>query len=102
MSGAGSALLLTMYGTDQYVYQYETELGPPWKNPDAWMKVSHPFFNADRITTPTLFMGGESDFNVPIAGSEQMYQALKQHRRRHPARRLSRACSTARARRASA
>ena len=22
-------------------------------------------------------MGGEKDFNVPIAGSEQMYQALK-------------------------
>jgi len=24
-----------------------------------------------------LYMGGEKDFNVPIAGSEQMYQALK-------------------------
>lgn len=41
------------------------------------MKVSYPFFKADRITTPTLFMGGEKDFNVPIIGSEQMYQALK-------------------------
>jgi dipeptidyl aminopeptidase/acylaminoacyl peptidase len=77
VSGAGSALQLTMYGTDQYIHQYEQELGVPWKNPDAWMKVSHPFFNADRITTPTLFMGGERDFNVPITGSEQMYQALK-------------------------
>ena len=35
------------------------------------------FFNADKIKTPTLFMGGEKDFNVPIAGGEQMYQALK-------------------------
>jgi len=26
----------------------------------------------DRIKTPTLFMCGEKDFNVPIAGSEQM------------------------------
>jgi dipeptidyl aminopeptidase/acylaminoacyl peptidase len=77
VSGAGSALFHTMYGTDQYVYQYETELGPPWKNPELWAKVSHPFFNADRITTPTMFMGGERDFNVPITGSEQMYQALK-------------------------
>ena len=66
-----------MYGTDQYIVQYDTEMGPPWKNPDVWMKVSYPFFQADRIKTPTLFMGGEKDFNVPIAGAEQMYQALK-------------------------
>jgi dipeptidyl aminopeptidase/acylaminoacyl peptidase len=77
ISGAGSSLQLTMYGMDQYIVQYEQELGVPWKNPDAWMKVSYPFFHADRIKTPTLFMGGEKDFNVPVAGGEQMYQALK-------------------------
>jgi dipeptidyl aminopeptidase/acylaminoacyl peptidase len=77
ISGAGSALQTSMYGVDQYILQYETELGAPWKNPDAWMKVSYPFFKADRIKTPTLFMSGEKDFNVPTAGSEQMYQALK-------------------------
>jgi dipeptidyl aminopeptidase/acylaminoacyl peptidase len=77
ISGAGSALQTSMYGVDQYILQYETELGPPWKNPDAWMKVSYPFFHADRIKTPTLFMVGEKDFNVPSVGSEQMYQALK-------------------------
>ena len=77
ISGAGSSLQLTMYGMDQYIVQYEQELGVPWKNPDAWMKASYPFFHADRIKTPTLFMGGEKDFNVPIAGGEQMYQALK-------------------------
>ncbi|MCC6317529.1 MAG: S9 family peptidase [Gemmatimonadaceae bacterium] len=77
ISGAGSSMQLTMYGTDQYIYQYETELGAPWRNPRAWEKVSYPFFKADRITTPTLFMGGKDDDNVPITGSEQMYQALK-------------------------
>jgi dipeptidyl aminopeptidase/acylaminoacyl peptidase len=77
ISGAGSALQTSMYGVDQYILQYETELGAPWKNPDAWMKVSYPFFHADRIKTPTLFMSGEKDFNVPTSGSEQMYQALK-------------------------
>jgi len=41
------------------------------------MNVSYPFFHADRIHTPTLFMGGDKDFNGPIAGSEQMYQALR-------------------------
>ncbi len=76
-SGAGSALQSTMYGSDQYIYQYEKELGAPWQNPKAWEKVSYPFWHADRIKTPTLFLGGEKDFNVPIAGSEQMYQALK-------------------------
>lgn len=77
VSGAGSSLQTSMYGTDQYTFQYEAELGKPWKNPDAWMKVSYPFFKADRIRTPTLFLCGEKDFNVPIAGSEQMYQALR-------------------------
>ncbi len=28
-------------------------------------------------TTPTLFLGGEKDFNVPITGGEQMYMALR-------------------------
>ena len=77
ISGAGSALQLSMYGSDQYITQYEHELGPPWKNPDVWMKVSYPFFKADRIKTPTLFLCGEKDFNVPLIGSEQMYQALR-------------------------
>ena len=76
-SGAGSANQLLMYGVDQYVLQYEHELGLPWKDPSAWMKVSYPFFHADRIHTPTLFMGGDRDFNVPVAGGEQMYQALR-------------------------
>ena len=77
VSGAGSALQLSMYGHDQYITQYELELGLPWKSQEAWIKVSYPFFHADRIKTPTLFMGGASDFNVPIIGGEQMYQALR-------------------------
>ena len=76
-SGAGSALQLSMYGTDQYVQQYEMELGVPWKNMEKWMKVSYPFLNIEKIKTPTLYMVGESDYNVPAAGSEQMYQALR-------------------------
>ena len=77
VSGAGSANQLSMYGTDQYITQYNMELGTPWTSPEKWMKVSYPFFHADRIKTPTLFMGGQSDFNVPIIGGEQMYQALR-------------------------
>ena len=77
ISGAGSSLQLSLYGTDQYITQYERELGLPWENPDAWIKVSYPFFHADRIRTPTLFLVGQDDFNVPLLGSEQMYQALR-------------------------
>jgi dipeptidyl aminopeptidase/acylaminoacyl peptidase len=77
VSGAGSALQLSMYGVDQYIFQYENELGVPWKSRELWVKISYPFFQADRIKTPTLFLGGEKDFNVPLIGSEQMYQALK-------------------------
>jgi dipeptidyl aminopeptidase/acylaminoacyl peptidase len=77
VSGAGSALQLAMYGTDEYVAQYNLEIGAPWKAQNTWIKISYPFFHADRISTPTLFMGGSSDFNVPIIGGEQMYQALR-------------------------
>jgi len=77
ISGAGSANQISMYGSDEYVVQYNAELGPPWRDPALWMKVSYPFFHADRIRTPTLFMGGDKDFNVPLAGGEQMYQALR-------------------------
>jgi dipeptidyl aminopeptidase/acylaminoacyl peptidase len=77
ISGAGSANQLSMYGSDQYALQYNSEIGPPWKKLDTWMHVSFPFFKADKIVTPTLFICGEKDFNVPIAGGEQMYQALR-------------------------
>ena len=76
-SGAGISNALAGYGTDQYVREYEQELGTPWKNLDAYLKVSFPFLHADRITTPTLFLCGEEDFNVPLINSEQMYQALR-------------------------
>jgi dipeptidyl aminopeptidase/acylaminoacyl peptidase len=79
VSGAGVALVMSLYGVDQYIHQYDNELGQPWKkeNAEKWMRSSYAFYNADKIKTPTLFMGGEKDFNVPIAGGEQMYMALK-------------------------
>jgi len=77
ISGAGSGNQLSTYGTDQYIVEYNAELGAPWRNPALWLKVSYPFFHADRIRTPTLFLGGDKDFNVPVAGGEQMYQALR-------------------------
>jgi dipeptidyl aminopeptidase/acylaminoacyl peptidase len=77
ISGAGLSNAFTGYGTDQYIREYEAELGTPWKNADAYRRVSYPFFNADRIVTPTLFLCGDKDLNVPLINSEQMFQALK-------------------------
>ena len=76
-SGAGTAFTVSFYGTDQYITQYDEEIGPPWKAFDTYIKISYPFLHADRIKTPTLFLGGERDFNVPVQGGQQMYQALR-------------------------
>lgn len=76
ISGASIALISTGFGHDQYQKDYFYELGYPWENKATWEKIS-PFYRIKNITTPTLFMGGDIDWNVPIIGSEQMYQALK-------------------------
>ena len=78
ISGAGVAAPMSFYGVDEYILQYDNELGPPWKNLQLYIKMSYPFLEIDkRIHTPMLFMGGTSDMNVPILGGEQMYQALR-------------------------
>jgi dipeptidyl aminopeptidase/acylaminoacyl peptidase len=76
-SGAGQGNALIGYGTDMYTLEYELELGKPWANLDTWRRVSQPFLRADRISTPTLFLCGQEDWNVPLINSEQMYHALK-------------------------
>ena len=76
-SGASIANAWAGFGTDMYVREYLSELGTPWDDPEAWDRVSYPFKHANRIKTPTLFMVGEHDYNVPLLASEQMYQALR-------------------------
>jgi dipeptidyl aminopeptidase/acylaminoacyl peptidase len=76
-SGAGMSNMFAGYGADHYQREWELELGLPWKNPALWQEMSYPYFHADRIRTPTLFLVGEDDENVPLIGSAQMYQALR-------------------------
>jgi dipeptidyl aminopeptidase/acylaminoacyl peptidase len=76
-SGAGEGNIFALFGVDQYVQQYTQELGTPWKEPELWLRLSEPLLHADRIKTPTLFMGGLADDNVPLIGGQQLYQALK-------------------------
>ncbi len=75
ISGASVGLWTSTYGHDPYQEWFDTELGRPWENRDLWDSVS-PFMEVDKITTPTLFIGGEKDWNQPIIHSEQMYQAM--------------------------
>src|SRR5580704_7985980 len=76
ISGAGSFLYITSWGHDLYSRDWEYELGLPWKNRELWEKLS-PFNRVTKITTPTLVMGGEVDWNVPVINGEQLYQSLR-------------------------
>jgi dipeptidyl aminopeptidase/acylaminoacyl peptidase len=74
-SGAGAAVC----GKDQYIIQDDYAIGARW-DPKEWkrhQKTSYPFLHADRIKTPTLFLGGELDFTVPAQGGQLMYHALR-------------------------
>ena len=77
VSGAGHALIIANYGHDIYQKWYIWELGPPWENRQAYEKVS-PLNQIHKVTTPTIFMCGQKDWNVPVLNSELMYQSLKQ------------------------
>jgi dipeptidyl aminopeptidase/acylaminoacyl peptidase len=76
ITGASEVLYVANYGHDHYQRHWEAELGLPWENREAWERIS-PFNSVERIVTPTLIMGGERDWNVPILNSEQLYQALR-------------------------
>ena len=76
ISGASETLYRSNYGHDHYQLHWEKELGLPWETPENWERIS-PFNDVASVTTPTLWIGGAEDWNVPILGSEQMYQAMK-------------------------
>lgn len=76
ISGAGAAEFTSMWGHDQYVRDYITELGLPWEHREVWDRVA-PFWHVQDIHTPTMFVGGNIDWNVPVLGGEQMYESLK-------------------------
>ena len=76
ISGASEALIVGNYGHDHYQLEYEQELGLPWRNRAAYERLSS-FNDVEKIVTPTLWIGGAEDWNVPILNSEQMYQAMR-------------------------
>lgn len=76
ISGASEVNYLSNYGTDHYQREWEGELGLPWKETERWVRLS-PFFSVEKVTTPTLILCGQEDWNVPLLNSEQLYQALR-------------------------
>jgi len=75
-SGAGHSLIAANYGHDIYQKWYNWELGQPWANRENYDRLS-PFLDVDKVQTPTIFLGGRIDWNVPVLNAELMYQALR-------------------------
>jgi dipeptidyl aminopeptidase/acylaminoacyl peptidase len=75
-AGAGHSFIAANYGHDHYQKWYNWELGPPWENREKYDRLS-PLLQAGRVTTPTLFLGGRDDWNVPILNAELFYQSLR-------------------------
>ncbi|MEQ9561058.1 MAG: S9 family peptidase [Woeseiaceae bacterium] len=75
-SGAGHSHIVANYGHDIYQKWYHWELGEPWENPQGYERMS-PLLRADKVTTPTIFLGGREDWNVPVLSAELFYQMLR-------------------------
>ncbi len=75
-SGAGHSYIVANYGHDIYQKWYNWELGPPWENREKYDRLS-PLLQAGKVTTPTIFLGGREDWNVPLLNAELFYQSLR-------------------------
>ena len=78
-AGASISNWVSDYGVADIPRTKESEFfGPPWEEQGlANLLRSSPIVHAKGVTTPTLFVHGESDHRVPIEEAEQMYVALK-------------------------
>ncbi|SHJ96862.1 S9 family peptidase [Pseudozobellia thermophila] len=77
VSDGGISNLISFSGTSVIHSLLESEFGEYAPlNYDALWKCS-PLRNASAVQTPTLFLHGETDNEVPLSQSEEMYMALK-------------------------
>jgi dipeptidyl aminopeptidase/acylaminoacyl peptidase len=79
VSLAGLSNLISFYGTSLYQDLMHAEFGGfPWAGGHydlLWQRS--PLRDVERVTTPTLFLHGEQDNDVPITQAEEMYVALR-------------------------
>jgi dipeptidyl aminopeptidase/acylaminoacyl peptidase len=76
-TGAGHSFIAANYGHDIYQKWYNWELGSPWENREKYDRLS-PLLKAGEVTTPTIFLGGREDWNVPLLNAELFYQSLRE------------------------
>ena len=76
VSGSSETEYRAAYGNDHYQLEWELELGLPWENPELYNRLS-PISRVHHVTTPTLVLCGEKDWNVPLSQSENLYQSLR-------------------------
>ncbi|MDA0327867.1 MAG: S9 family peptidase [Gemmatimonadetes bacterium] len=78
-AGAGISNWVSDYAVADIPRTKETEFyGTPWEKEGlANLLAASPIVHAEGVSTPTLFVHGESDFRVPIEEAEQMYVALQ-------------------------
>lgn len=79
VSGAGISNWVSDYAVADIPRTKETEFyGMPWQEEGLRnLLAASPVVHAEGVSTPTLFVHGESDHRVPIEEAEQMYVALK-------------------------
>jgi dipeptidyl aminopeptidase/acylaminoacyl peptidase len=78
IAGASGAHWISSYGHDEYQRWYRLEFGNPWEpEARALFEGLSSYNDVDKITTPTMWVGGKEDWNVPIIHAEMMYQAVK-------------------------
>lgn len=79
VTGAGISNWMSDYAVADIPRTKETEFfGTPWEEDGLKnLLASSPIVHAAGVSTPTLFVHGESDHRVPIEEGEQMYMALQ-------------------------
>lgn len=82
VAGAGISNWVSDYAVADIPRTKETEFyGTPWQEEGLRnLLAASPVVHAEGVSTPTLFVHGESDHRVPIEEAEQMYVALKKQR----------------------
>lgn len=79
ISHAGISSISSYWGEGLWGYDYGARAladAFPWSDRDLYVEQSA-LFNADKITTPLLLVHGDSDTNVPVGESDQLFTALK-------------------------
>ena len=79
VSHAGISDISSYWGEGLWGYAYGARAlanAFPWQDRELYVEQS-PLFHADKITTPLLLVHGDSDTNVPMGESDQLFTALK-------------------------